>query len=297
MLDAGVCFAGHRRALSGARRSLPFIGLIGITFLPAVASDQQNGTEAMQRMSNAYQRLSSYSGASTVSQSVQVGSKITRSQSVAVRMYYKRPNRLALNFIQPGSVATRSVYSDGKLITIYDAIHHRSASVTTGRSLTEILQILGQRTRIKAELDPLYFLSGGSLPTNLTELTVRSDAAVNGRPCQVVSGLVAASRSGAPTGKVNIPMHWTWYIDRKTHLINKIDAYSDPIPSLPAGTRVPNAPVKTKPQKVVVLFRYLFSQVQPNAALSDGQFVFKPPRGAVSQKAVAPSLRKAGSVH
>src|SRR5262249_7013272 len=76
--------------------------------------------------------------------------------------------------------------------------------------------------------------------------------------------------------------HWTWYIDKKTSLLNRVEMHSDPI-----SVSAPVSQGKTMMRRtlsLVATLSHTVSSVQANPQLADSLFVFKAPPGATMQK-------------
>jgi outer membrane lipoprotein-sorting protein len=244
----------------------------------------QDGAALMRKMADAYQHLNTYEVHSNVDVWVVAGKRTAKSEATSADMQCKRPNKLTLVIHNNTPTGTRSVYSDGTTLTIYDALPKHYYTMPAAPNMQGMMNLLAAQARISANLDPLYFFCTNKLPPRLTELKAAGKTAINGRPSLMVTGVIrsqqaAAQKNNAVTTNV---MHWTWYIDQETYLLNKLEAHSDPITTKLSG-RVKGKPVQAT-ISVVMNVRNSVGSFKANPPLDDGVFVFHPPADATGQR-------------
>jgi outer membrane lipoprotein-sorting protein len=247
------------------------------------ASRAEDGNALLRKMADAYQHLSTYEFHSNVDFLVSANGRTMQSQSSSNVMQCKRPNKMVLVVYNTGPTGTRSIYSDGTTLTIYDAVPNHYYSGPTASTFESIMRLLATRARITANLDPLYFLCTNKLPATLRDIKAGNNTIINGRPSFVVMGTISSGQGAVQKGNAvtTSVMHWTWYIDQQNYLLNKVEAHSDPI----VTTLKPRVKGKGTPTKVslVMNLRHTISATKVNLPLDDGVFVFHPPAGATGQ--------------
>ncbi len=282
--------------LKAAEKSWPGAGLrLGLLtgillFSGAAPTRAQDGIALMQKMVAAYAHLTSYEGHSNVDLTLTSNKRIVSAHSSSTQLQIQRPNKLML--VVYSSTGTRSVYSDGTNLTIYDALPNHYAVGPTAPTLAKLLPLLADRAKISAQFDPLYFLCENRLPTTVTGIKAAGSANVNGRDSLIVTGVVrarASTSSLAPGMMIAGITHWTWYIDKQTYLLNKVEMRSDTV-NLPVTERQGGKQVKgTIP--VVLVLRHNVSSFNIAPQLDAGTFTFKAPAGATEQKSAEQILK------
>src|SRR5579871_5562370 len=195
----------------------------------------QDGSTLLHKMADAYQHLSTYDIHSNVDVWMSGGGRTLTSKSSSNLMQFKRPNKLVLVVYNNSPTGTRSIYSDGTTLTVYDAVPNHYFSGPTAPNMESMINLLMARAQVSAQLDPLYFLCTSKLPPKLTELKAAGNTTLNGRLCYVVTGVIRSTPAPAPKARQNSNaatanvMHWTWYIDQQTFLLNKLEGHSDTI--------------------------------------------------------------------
>jgi outer membrane lipoprotein-sorting protein len=238
----------------------------------------QDAASLMRKMIETYQHLSSYEGRANIDQVLMVDQRPAHHNTGAVTLRFKRPNRLLLTIEDPGRTGTRSIYSDGASLTIYDPATQHYSVGPSASTLDELLPLLRHRAKVRAELDPLYFLSNSTLPPTLTLQATPASRTIARRPCYVVNGVVPPSASARESGT----MHWTWYIDRQTFLLTAIEAHSDPI-QRPVRVAAGKAPVQ-RTATISVNLHITIQAPRKNPDFADDLFHFKVPDGATRQE-------------
>jgi len=274
-------------------RMVPLIWILLCAGSPTCTA--QDAAAIMQKMIAAYQRLSSYDGNANVDVLLTYKQNLLQSQYTTNHMQFKRPNNLALTILNNGLTGTRAIYSDGTNLTVYDALPNHYTVNPTAPDVIKMLPLLGKFARVTANLDPLYFLSFDKLPPSVTNLKTAGSKIVNGHDCLLVTGTVPGNQSPVTSGKADIngktTMHWTWYIDKQTFLLNKIEARSNEV-TVPVNVRQKLKLVKmTIP--VVLQMRHTITSYTADAALDHSVFVFKAPPGATEKKTVSQMLKDA----
>lgn len=233
------------------------------------AGAQTGGAQAVQlmrAMTSAYHALNSYAAESHITQQQKSGGKTLQQKLTSVSLRYLRPNLLRVDIRDAGGVLIRSAVSNGKTLNVYSTTVKRYQPGPAAPTLAGLLGQLQARGRIFAELDPLFFLSGASLPPTVTELNTAKQVLVRGRLCDVVTGM--ASLEAAPALRRTASMRWKWYIDHESHLLDRVTARSSPTKIMlqtdAAGHKQP-VTVTVTVDDLVVLSR-------PNAPLTQAGF-------------------------
>ncbi len=267
------------RRVQGAGGLSPFLALF--LWMSLSSARAQDARAIMNKMDAAYQHADSYIGRANVDDSIIYNGAPIRSENVAVEIKARRPNKLFLNFsTRRGS---RQVFSDGFNFTVYDPSPNRFSTVRTAPTFAALMPILQLQAEVVATYDPLYFLSHGSIPPEIGALQV-SNGTYDGQPVYRVTGVVheAARQSLSATGSiVKEPArnnNWTWWIDKKTYLLHKIEMTA-------AGKKMNASEVRAKTTankiiSVTVFLRHTVVSAGTTPAPADDAFVFHPPSSA-----------------
>ena len=250
---------------------------------PPVAPGFKDAREILQKTISVYQAMSSYEGQSNVDTLLlnQKGDVIRQVGSTA-KIRYKRPNRLMLDFSTPAG--SRSVWSDGNLLVVYDALPKKYTVGPTAPDLSSLLPLLFRRADVSASLDPLFCLSQKTLPKELINITLKETTTYNGHPVYVIAGTL--SGVGVTTTKGQTlsmqPSTWTWWIDKNTFLMHKIE------------TRTPNVtranPVNAGDREEIIkatatlVMRHVITFSRPNTTFAEDAFRFRAPADASERK-------------
>ena len=243
----------------------------------------KDGRAILQESIKTYQEMSSYEGQSNVDTLLlDKNGDVVKQVGSAARLRYKRPNKLMLDFSTPGG--SRSIWSNGSLLIVYDALPKKYTVGPTSPDLPSMLPLLFRRADVSASLDPLYCLSQKTLPKELTNLTLKETTVYNGHPVYVVTGVLnGIDLTNVKGQSVNLqPSVWTWWVDRNTFLLHKIES------------RTPNV-IKPISKKVgqreeiinmttTLLMRHTMTYSKPNTAIPDDAFVFKAPPDATERR-------------
>lgn len=253
-----------------------------LTSLLAPQVQAQDANAVMQKMIATYQTLSSYEGQANALESMQTPSNIkVNSLASNVKMFYSKPNRLALQFsTRQGGL---EVYSDGAQFTAFSAATRTYFTEPTAPNLKEMLKLIN-RAAIAAALDPLYFMSVGKIPSNVTNLKMLPSAKINDRPCFVVSAKSTNQIRDPKNPKVTrtTVSYWTWWIDKQTNTLNRIET------KIPGVKKIMIREVNKKrvqqPVTVTVIVRQTITNVKLNGNISDSNFKFTVPPDAIKAK-------------
>ena len=257
-------------------------GIAGLLAGMTAGAGAQDGRALIQRMVTAYKNCNSYEGrANTDIIFVRAGKPLQR-QSSSSLMQMKRPNRIHLEFTS--NIGTRLVDSDGAKFYVYDGYYKKYLQMPTSPNLAQMLGILYVRGGILAYLDPLFFLSGTTLPKQLGNFQRKPDSSVNGHPVYVVTGRLQTQSQTvkAANGKTaTIPAtttDWTWWIDKQSSLLQKLESRTL---NVQRAVMVRQGK-KTVPGRITgdQIMRHVIVSTKPNAPLQDNIFEFHPPVGA-----------------
>ena len=265
-------------------RRLAGIAVIGWMCVAATGAQAQDAKALLDKTLKAYHDLNSYSGKLSTDVNVVAAKNSKALSAVSASLQYKRPNKMVLNVSSRAS--DTSVYSDGGKMIVYLDNFKKYSTGSTAPNMTAMLPLLRERAGIDSMLDPLYFLSATSLPTQFTNLKIQGSGTVNGRPVSIVSGAWTGDVPKSAAGNVFMRQgaRWTLWIDKANFLLQKIEA------SVPGMLQ---QPVKQKDGKVVnarlavtLMMRASVIDPRPNAPMDDKTFVFTPSSGVTEQKSV-----------
>ncbi len=240
----------------------------------------QDGTSILRKTLKMYQSLTSYSGQANVDTMMigMDGQTIKHIGSSSV-MKLLRPNKIYLFFQTP--VGSRSIYSDGVNFTVYDATPNQYLTIPTAGDMDGLLKMLLERADVAAGLDPLYFLTSKSLPKELVNVKVKASTNYNGHPVYIITGTTNFTPVVIKSGRTitTIPTsYWTWWIDRTSALLYKIETKTPNIVKpVSFGTGVQR---EIKNVKGMLLVRHTVSELKPDANLKAEEFVFVQPKNA-----------------
>jgi hypothetical protein len=284
------CSPFHRKVL--ALSLLLIGGLVATTIRTAHA--QQDGIALLSKVMSAYQKLSSYAGEANVD-TILLGPKgeIIKQVGSSSVMKYVKPNKLRLNFST--SAGTRTIWSDGTTLWVYDGMPNLYTVGPSAPTLTAMLPLLLVRADVAAGMDPLFFLSQNTMPTELINVKLKGTGVFNGHQVYIVTGVtnikpkVIRMLDGR---QLTVPTsYWTWWIDRRTFLLHKIET-ATPHVTKQLMVKVGNREV---PRTIVgtMLLRHTVSSSKPNTPLAPNEFVFRAPPSSMEKKAI-PDFLKAG---
>jgi outer membrane lipoprotein-sorting protein len=215
--------------------------------------------------------MQSYAGKSSVDSvlvSAETG-KILQQTGSTGQMYFRRPNRLRLDYTAP--VGSRTVWSNATEIGVLDRLIAKYWTVPPQPNMEALLPVLYKQANTAACFDPLYGISKGTLPSRLGSFKLKGSGVLNGHQVLIVSAVLQGKR----------PSEWTWWIDKKSFLLYKVEQQAT---GLSQKYRVVQDGIETlKSRPVTLVLRCIFSGVTPNAAVTDDLFDFKPPAGATPQ--------------
>jgi outer membrane lipoprotein-sorting protein len=246
-----------------------------ILAVPKIA-EAQDAKSILHNMISAYRGLTSYQGQASVSDRHMLsGGKLLAESSFTSSISYLKPNKLKIDFAMP--TGGRSIYYDGATLTLYqDKFRSYSTAAVVAPDLQKLAPAL-LKFQVASKLDVLYFLSGNEIPSTLTGFERKPDQTRNGKLDYVI-----AARE--PTSNPKYSYFWTWYIDKQTNLLDRIEAR---LPGIPQRATIMQG--KKSTARVILIDRMLAQNIvnpQPNAKIDSRTFVFKPPPG--SSKTVAP---------
>lgn len=282
----------YPRTRFGAGRPLVLALLLTLTalFVGGGSAQAQDGKAILLKMVKMYQAFNSYSGQANVDTMMldPQGRTIKHIGSSSV-MKFQRPNKIYLYFQTP--IGSRSIYCDGKTFNVYDASVNQYLSVPAPGDTPGLLNILLARGDVAAGLDPLYFLTQGVLPKALSNVKVAGTTMYNGHPVYIVTGTTNATAVVVKQGNTTTtipPSYWTWWIDRNSSLLYKVETKTpNIIKPISFGTG-PKRQIKNV--KGTLFLRHTVSDLKPDANLRPDEFVFTVPKGAQQKRTAADVL-------
>ncbi|HLK56715.1 MAG TPA: DUF2092 domain-containing protein [Chthonomonadaceae bacterium] len=280
---ARLYIALRRHALVGLALICGLAGMAGAQRnAGSPAAGVQSARDILQKSINTYQEMSSYEGQSNIDQiKLNPQGGIIQQEGSSAKMRYKRPNKLMLDFTTP--VGSRSIWSDGSLLIVYDALPKKYTVGPTAPDLSAMLPLLFRRAGVTASLDPLYGLSKKTLPKELVNLALQETTTFNGHPVYVVTGtLKGIETTNANKQPITLPSStWTWWIDKNTFLMHKIETRTANVILSPPQSGGPQRQAATP---ATLVARYTFSASKPNCAFPENAFNFKAPPDASERK-------------
>ena len=278
-----TAFAIHSSPRSApVRFALQMASLISL--MAAGAAHAQDAKTILNNMVGAYRMLPGYQGRATVTDRHSVnGGGVLAESSFTYALLYQKPNMLKIEFTMPSG--GRQVYYDGTTLTLYQSqLQTYSSASIPAADLRQLAPAL-LKFQVSSKLDVLYFLSGYDMPPTLSGFERRPDQTRNGRPVYVVT---AKERTVNP----KVAYGWTWFIDKQSNLLARIEAR---LSKIPQAVRVRQG--KKSVVKQITIDRLLYHNIlepQTNTKIDNRLFRFTPPAG--STKVEPPAANPAGKV-
>jgi outer membrane lipoprotein-sorting protein len=264
----------------------------------AGTAQAQDARAIMQKVAQSYQNLTGYDGSATVDIKIigkegATAGKALQSQSLYALLKFQKPNKLSLDMTAPSG--SRRIYCDGKDFYVFDALTNQFTHDPAPADGKKLAQLLLLRAGVVAVLDPLWFLTEGTLPPQLGDLKVKGTQKVNGRDTIVISGVSRTPRieqkltNGRKFIQPATTRNWVWWIDKQDYLIRRVEARID---NLKAGIPVRQGKKTVLRQLPVYnLSRHTVAAVKPNAPLGADVFQFKKPPTATEKKSLRDLLQ------
>lgn len=292
--DIGACPYPH--PLFRAGRPLRLILLLNVfaLFAGIGTAQAQDARAIMLKTLQMYQSLSSYSGQANVDTMMlsQSGQTIKHIGSSAV-MKLQRPNKIYLYFQTP--IGSRKIYSDGANFSVFDATPNQYLTIPAPSDMPGLLKMLLAKADVAAGLDPLYFLTQKNLPKELSNLKVKGATTYNGHPVYIITGTTNATPVVVKTAKTitTIPTsYWTWWIDRTSSLLYKIETRT---PNIVKPVSFGSGAARTvKNVQGTLLLLHTVSELKPDANVAASEFAFTPPRGSTRKQSAQDILNNKG---
>ncbi|HZO90614.1 MAG TPA: DUF2092 domain-containing protein [Chthonomonadaceae bacterium] len=290
VLRPGALRHWHGKGLFCSGKRLGALLLLGgMAALSAAPAKAQNARALLQKCVAAYQSLQSYTGSANVEVSYLYNGRPIQTQAMKVEMQVKRPNKLLLNFSSPAG--SRLIVSDGANFTVYlPGVRQYNRYPTAPTLEAMLLPLLFARAGVQAGLDPLYFLSKNRLPDALGSLQLKASTTYNNKPVYVVTGVTHTKKvtlrdkKGRQAVLPPSTEYWTWWINKRTFLLEKIEAQNRDI-RMNVPVRQGNK-IMMRQYPVVRRLRHTVLLVTANPPLADKVFAFVPPKDATERKTV-----------
>ena len=284
----------HPRFRAGMSLRLTLVLTLLALVMETVTAQAQDGRAILLKTLQVYQQFVSYSGSANVDTMMldSTGKAIKHIGSSSV-MKLVKPNKIYIFFQTP--IGSRKIYSDGVNFSVYDATPNQYITIPGPTTMNGLLQTLLTRADVAAQLDPLYFLTQKKLPPTLTNIKVKSSAMYNGHPVYIVTGTTDPVPIVIKKGKsVTIiqTSYWTWWIDRSTSLLYKIETKTpNIIKPVSFGTGTARY---TKDIRGTLLVRHTVSDLKPDANVSAEEFAFTQPKASTRKQTVADIIGNKG---
>jgi outer membrane lipoprotein-sorting protein len=250
----------------------------------APAAPTQDGRAILLKTLQLYQSLNSYSGQANVDTMMlsPTNQTIKHIGSSSV-MKLQRPNKIYLYFQTP--IGSRRIYSDGVNFSVYDETPNQYLTVPAPADMPGLLKVLLARADVAAGLDPLYFLTQNSLPKELSKIKLKGTATYNGHPVYIVTGMTNSAPVVTKSGKTLTPVptsYWTWWIDRTSSLLYKIETMT---PNITKPVSFGSGAQRTVQNvKGTLILRHTVSELKPDANVAPSEFSFTPPKAATRKQ-------------
>jgi outer membrane lipoprotein-sorting protein len=235
-------------------------------------SSAQDGKAIIQNMIKAYRNLESYRGLSkgTVRQESKKG-ELVSDEGFSTVLTYVRPNMLKVEFVMPSG--GRAIYCDGHSITFFQNQNQTFAG--TDKNMKDMHDVAAAllELQIAGRYDVLYFLSGNTLPSNVTGIQRMPDSLRNNRPVYVVT---------AHETTRNNDIKWTWMIDKQTMMLARVEGRTWNRPGTVRLT-INNSPARNKVPIECILAQSILTP-KINEHIGENEFRFRVPQNFKSVK-------------
>ncbi|MCW3053766.1 MAG: putative periplasmic protein [Chthonomonadales bacterium] len=259
--------------------------LTAATLLSGIRTAQaEDGKAILLKAIHLYHTFHSYKGQANVD-TLLVGTdgKVVKHVGSSSTMKFQRPNKISL-FIQ-NPAGSRAVYGDGANFSVFEAGTNQYSTVPMSGKEPEMITLLRTQGGVVAGFDALFLLTETGLPKNLSSIQYKGTSTCNGHPVFVVTGTTSATPELSGGGKTSMPgatTMWTWWIDRQSYLLYKVEnKTSNVVKPVSFGSGI-NAVVKDV--KGTVIMRYIVSELKPDANLAPSEFAFTPPASALRKR-------------
>ncbi len=252
----------------------------------------QDGRAILLKTLKMYQSLTSYSGEANVDTLMvdDKGQTVKHIGSSSV-MKFQRPNKIYIFFQTP--IGSRRIYSDGANFSVYDPTPNQYLTQPTAPDTDGLLKMLLAKADVAAGLDPLFFLTEKALPKELVDVKVKASTTYNGHPVYIITGTTNVVPIVTKTGNTvtTIPTsHWSWWIDRTSALLYKIETVT---PNIVKPVSFGTGPARVvKYIKGTLILRHTVSELKPDANVQPKEFVFDRPKTAILKRTAADVLLK-----
>lgn len=244
----------------------------------------QDGRSILLKTLHYYHSLHSYVGRANIDTLMfaQNGETLKHIGACSI-LEMQRPSKLYVSLQSPDG--SRSIYSDGTTFSVYEASPDLYTTVPMAGKQTDILQMMRVYAGVSADFDALFFLVQTSLPKDLSDIQLKGTSTCNGHPVFVVTGTTHVAGSG----KTLLPAYWSWFIDRSSFLLYRVETKTPNIvKSVMLGTELKPF---VRDVKGTLLIRYTVSELKPDANISSSDFVFTPPKTASPRRTLQEFLK------
>jgi len=250
------------------------------------AAQAEDGRAILLKAIRLYHTFHSYKGQANVD-TLMIGTdgKVIKHVGSSSTMKFQRPNKISL-FIQ-NPAGSRAVYGDGSNFSVFEASTNQYSTVPMSGKEPEMITLLRKQAGVVAGLDTLFLLTETSLPKTLTNLQYKGTSTCNGHPVFVVTGTTSATPELSGGGKTSMPgaaTEWTWWIDRQSYLLYKVENKTSNVVKPVSFGSGNNAVVKDV--KGTVIMRYIVSEIKPDANITPSDFAFTPPKSAIQKRTI-----------
>ena len=245
----------------------------------------------MKKLMKTYQGLETYEGNANADQIITLAAnnRIITHVGTSVEFYFKKQNKLRLNF--KTSQGGRSVYCNGSQVISYDGVTMNYSNFQAGNDLKATREILAKRAGVGSVFDPLFFLSGVPIPANLVNLTMKPNEKLNDKPTMVLTGELKTPaqqvtlKDGKKATNPASTALWTWWIDKNTYLLSKIEMRVNKIPQVIIVVDKKDKKKRSLRQILTnLIIRQNITGVKSNGQIDEKLFAFAPPPGSKETK-------------
>jgi len=250
------------------------------------AAKAEDGRAILLKAIHLYQTFHSYKGQANVD-TLLVGTdgKVVKHVGSSSTMKFQRPNKIYLLIQNPAG--SRVIYGDGANFSVLEANIDQYTTVPMAGKEPQMLNLLHTQGGVVAGFDTLFLLTENGLPKTLSNIQYKGTSTCNGHPVFVVTGTTSATPDLSGGGKTSMPgatTEWTWWIDRQSYLLYKVENKTSNVVKPVSFGSGNNAVVKDV--KGTVIMRYIVSEIKPDANIAPSDFAFTPPRTAIRKRTI-----------
>ncbi len=267
------------------------LALLVLVAKPPAAQAQEDGRAILLKAIQFYHTFHSYIGQANVDTLMySPKGEVIKHVGSTTMLKLQRPDKIYVYLVNPGG--SRMIYGDGTNFSVYEVSPDQYTMVPmrgkkTDASLVRMLRVYGS---IVGGFDTLFFLMQTNLPKELTDIRLKEPSTFNGHPVYVITGTTNATPVVARGGKTvttTPTAYWTWWIDRNSSLLYKVESRTpNVIRPVAIESPKPGGATVIKNMKGTLVVRYTVSELKPDAHIAPSDFIFAPPKTAMRKRTV-----------